>query len=129
MSEPDWRDAALCAEVDPDLHFPEKGGSILDAVQLCRSCAVREPCLRFALDNDERFGIWGGFSERTRRRMARAYRAGKSPADFIAEDDARFYARLDKSAEVAKAAAERKKARERAWSAAARAAVNQGEAA
>jgi WhiB family transcriptional regulator, redox-sensing transcriptional regulator len=68
-----WQDAALCAQVDGDLFFPEKGGSTRQAKQVCRSCEVRNPCLRFALEHDERFGIYGGMSERERRRLRRQF--------------------------------------------------------
>jgi WhiB family transcriptional regulator, redox-sensing transcriptional regulator len=64
-----WRDRALCAETDPDAFFPEKGGSSREAVKVCLGCEVRAECLEFALENDERFGIWGGLSENARRRM------------------------------------------------------------
>jgi WhiB family redox-sensing transcriptional regulator len=72
LDDPPWQAAGVCAGVDPDLWFPEKGGSTAQAKRLCRSCPVRSECLEFALDNDERFGIWGGLSERERRRLARA---------------------------------------------------------
>ena len=65
----DWKDAALCAETDPEAFFPEKGGSTREAKKVCTSCEVRVECLDFALANDERFGIWGGLSERERRRL------------------------------------------------------------
>lgn len=68
---PSWQDEALCAETDPEAFFPEKGGSSRDAKQVCRSCDVRMPCLEYALDNDIRYGIWGGMSERERRRLKR----------------------------------------------------------
>jgi WhiB family transcriptional regulator, redox-sensing transcriptional regulator len=64
-----WMDRALCAETDPEAFFPEKGGSTRDAKLVCRSCEVRAECLEYALANDERFGIWGGLSERERRRL------------------------------------------------------------
>lgn len=64
-----WQDAGLCAEVDPELFFPEKGGSVAYAKRVCRSCPVRPECLEYALENDERFGVWGGLSERERRRV------------------------------------------------------------
>jgi WhiB family transcriptional regulator, redox-sensing transcriptional regulator len=64
-----WRLEALCAETDPEAFFPEKGGSTREAKRVCTGCAVRAECLEFALDNDERFGIWGGLSERERRRL------------------------------------------------------------
>jgi WhiB family redox-sensing transcriptional regulator len=66
---PDWKDQALCAETDPEAFFPEKGGSTREAKKVCTSCEVRAECLDFALGNDERFGIWGGLSERERRRL------------------------------------------------------------
>ena len=66
-----WQDRALCAQTDPEAFFPEKGGSTREAKRVCRSCDVRTECLEFALENDERFGIWGGLSERERRRVKR----------------------------------------------------------
>ena len=66
-----WRLEALCAETDPEAFFPEKGGSTRDAKRVCTGCTVRAECLEFALANDERFGIWGGLSERERRRLRR----------------------------------------------------------
>ena len=67
--DPLWKDRALCAETDPEAFFPEKGGSPREAKRVCSSCEVRAECLDFALSNDERFGIWGGLSERERRRL------------------------------------------------------------
>ena len=67
-----WQDQALCAQTDPEAFFPEKGGSTREAKRICLSCDVRQECLEFALRNDERFGIWGGMSERERRRLRRA---------------------------------------------------------
>ncbi|WP_051171954.1 WhiB family transcriptional regulator [Microbacterium indicum] len=70
-----WQTDALCAQTDPEAFFPEKGGSTRDAKRICTSCSVREQCLEYALQNDERFGIWGGLSERERRRVKRAAQA------------------------------------------------------
>ncbi len=64
-----WQERALCAETDPESFFPEKGGSTREAKRVCLSCEVRAECLDYALKNDERFGIWGGLSERERRRL------------------------------------------------------------
>ena len=64
-----WQDQALCAQTDPEAFFPEKGGSTREAKRVCASCDVRSDCLEYALANDERFGIWGGMSERERRRL------------------------------------------------------------
>ncbi len=67
-----WQARALCAQTDPESFFPEKGGSTREAKRVCLTCEVRDECLEYALRNDERFGIWGGLSERERRRVRRA---------------------------------------------------------
>ncbi|MGI8686248.1 MAG: WhiB family transcriptional regulator [Acidimicrobiales bacterium] len=67
-----WQDQANCMGVDPDLFFPERGASTREAKEVCRGCVVRLDCLEYALDNAEKFGIWGGMSERERRRLRRA---------------------------------------------------------
>lgn len=64
-----WQERALCAQTDPEAFFPEKGGSTREAKRVCMSCEVRSECLEYALAKDERFGIWGGLSERERRRV------------------------------------------------------------
>ncbi|WP_136089519.1 WhiB family transcriptional regulator [Auritidibacter ignavus] len=64
-----WQADALCAQTDPEAFFPEKGGSTRDAKRVCAQCTVRQECLDYALAHDERFGIWGGMSERERRRL------------------------------------------------------------
>ncbi len=69
---PGWQDRALCAQTDPEAFFPEKGGSTREAKRICVGCEVKAECLDYALANDERFGIWGGLSERERRRVKRA---------------------------------------------------------
>jgi WhiB family redox-sensing transcriptional regulator len=68
---PDWQERALCAQTDPEAFFPEKGGSTREAKRICSGCEVRAECLEYALAQDERFGIWGGLSERERRRLRR----------------------------------------------------------
>ncbi len=68
--EPDWQENALCAQTDPEAFFPEKGGSTREAKRICAGCEVRAECLEYALSNDERFGIWGGLSERERSACA-----------------------------------------------------------
>ena len=69
--EQDWQERALCAQTDPEAFFPEKGGSTREAKRICSGCEVRAECLEYALAHDERFGIWGGLSERERRRLKR----------------------------------------------------------
>lgn len=68
---PEWMNDALCAQVDDDLFFPKKGGSVTDAKSVCAACPVRQQCLDYAVDNDEWFGIWGGLTERERRKVKR----------------------------------------------------------
>ena len=58
-----------CALRPTEAFFPEKGGSTREAKRVCLSCEVRAECLEYALGNDERFGIWGGLSERERRKL------------------------------------------------------------
>ena len=67
----EWMDQGLCAQTDPEAFFPEQGGSTSEAKAVCRSCEVRAECLDYALENDEHYGIWGGLSERERRRIKR----------------------------------------------------------
>jgi WhiB family redox-sensing transcriptional regulator len=74
-TEPNWRERALCAQTDPEAFYPEKGGSTRDAKRVCQSCEVRSQCLEFALAHDERFGSWGGMSERERRRLKKSLTA------------------------------------------------------
>jgi WhiB family redox-sensing transcriptional regulator len=68
----EWQDDALCTQTDPEIFFPDKSGSTVAAKTVCAACDVREQCLGYALENDERFGIWGGKSERERRKMNKA---------------------------------------------------------
>ena len=69
--DPPWVALALCAQTDPEVFFPEKGGTTQPAKNVCRACEVRSECLDQALRNDERFGVWGGLSERERRDLRR----------------------------------------------------------
>ncbi|MDP8970843.1 MAG: WhiB family transcriptional regulator [Actinomycetota bacterium] len=66
-----WAHKARCLMADPDTFFPEKGGSTREAKRICAGCEVRAECLEYALANEERFGIWGGLSERERRKLKR----------------------------------------------------------
>ncbi|HEX6208360.1 MAG TPA: WhiB family transcriptional regulator [Actinomycetota bacterium] len=66
-----WQERARCREFDPEIFFPEKGGSSREAKRICAQCEVRIECLKYALRHDERYGVWGGMSERERRRLKR----------------------------------------------------------
>jgi WhiB family redox-sensing transcriptional regulator len=67
-----WQSRANCLGVDPELFFPERGASTREAKEVCRGCVVRTECLEYALANGEKFGIWGGLSERERRKVRRS---------------------------------------------------------
>ncbi len=71
MLDTSWQEFSNCLGVDPDLFFPERGASTREAKEVCRGCVVKDDCLEFALANGEKFGIWGGMSERERRRIRR----------------------------------------------------------
>ena len=63
-----------CASVDPEIFFPERGTNGRDVVSaklVCNACHYKVPCLEWALKHPER-GIWGGTTERERRRMKRS---------------------------------------------------------
>ncbi len=66
-----WQSRALCAQTDPEAFYPEQGGSTREAKKVCLTCEVRDDCLESAQANDERFGVWGGLSERERRKLGR----------------------------------------------------------
>jgi WhiB family transcriptional regulator, redox-sensing transcriptional regulator len=68
-----WREDALCRQVGGDWWYPEKGGDKgAPAKQICAQCPVTAECLEWALENRERYGVWGGVSERERRRLLRS---------------------------------------------------------
>lgn len=68
---PSWTALAACAGTDPEAFFPEKGGSTREAKRVCAGCPVRVECLEYALATGQRFGVWGGMSERELRRERR----------------------------------------------------------
>jgi len=69
VTEENWMQFAQCRGIDPDFFFPERGVSTKDAKAVCAECPVKEHCLEYAIAGRERFGIWGGLSERERRRI------------------------------------------------------------
>ena len=66
-----WQERANCLGVDPDLFFPERGATTKEAKSVCGGCEVKNECLEYALRHGEKFGVWGGMSERERRRIRR----------------------------------------------------------
>ena len=71
-----WREHAACADKDPDMFFPGRGGATEPAKRVCAGCPIQAECLEHALTHREAFGIWAGTSERERRVMRRVYRKG-----------------------------------------------------
>jgi WhiB family redox-sensing transcriptional regulator len=68
---PVWQTQALCAQTGADFFFPEPGSSVREAKRICGMCEIRSACLEYALSNDERFGVWGGLSEKERLHLRR----------------------------------------------------------
>jgi WhiB family redox-sensing transcriptional regulator len=67
----DWRSHANCLGVNAELFFTDRGESTRDAKECCRGCDVRPECLAYALETRQKFGVWGGLSERERRHERR----------------------------------------------------------
>ncbi|MFI8826324.1 WhiB family transcriptional regulator [Streptomyces sp. NPDC053431] len=66
-----WQEDALCAQAGPEFFFPAPGSSTREAKLLCGACEGRVACLEYALTHDERFGVWGGLSEKERIKLKR----------------------------------------------------------
>lgn len=71
LEERPWAAFASCRGADPDLFFPGSEGDPNDALKICAGCPVRDACLEWALETRIRYGIWGGETERERRRLLR----------------------------------------------------------
>lgn len=90
VCHPSWRDRAACRGMGPSLFFPEAGGSTREAIAVCEACPVKEDCLREATGpQPERFGVWGGTSEATRRKM-RPRRPPGRPKVYLFNQNAPF---------------------------------------
>lgn len=74
MLQLQWASFAACKDTDPDLFFPTSGAGLTDAKRICASCSCRKACLEYALQRNEKHGVWGGTSERERRILRRARR-------------------------------------------------------
>jgi WhiB family transcriptional regulator, redox-sensing transcriptional regulator len=71
---PNWRDHAACRGIDPELFYPVTDEEAGTAKEICGRCPVRTACLEHALVARERDGVWGGATERERRRLIRQRR-------------------------------------------------------
>ncbi len=67
----DWMTAARCRDRDPEQFFVRGASQSRRAIRMCERCPVREECLDYAISNEIEFGIWGGTTERQRRRLVR----------------------------------------------------------
>ena len=72
-----WMAAGKCADMSPNTFFPSDGSGVEVAQKICADCPSKEPCLEYALTNRIDHGVWGGTSERQRRRILRARRLGR----------------------------------------------------
>jgi WhiB family redox-sensing transcriptional regulator len=71
VDERPWAALASCRRYDPDIFFPGSEESSAAALRVCRACPVMDDCREWALDARVRYGVWGGLTERERRRMLR----------------------------------------------------------
>lgn len=69
-----WRQHAACKGVEPDVFYPVSDEEAEIAKAICTVCSVRQTCLEYALTNREREGVWGGATEKERRRIVRQRR-------------------------------------------------------
>lgn len=75
---------ALCAQTDPEIFFPELGESSATARKVCWSCPVRRECLAYAIENNEPYGVWGGYASRARRALKWRHRRILEECDALA---------------------------------------------
>jgi WhiB family redox-sensing transcriptional regulator len=73
----DWLDRAKCRDMDPAIFFPSDGIGVQAAQRICVDCPVRSTCLEYALAERVDHGVWGGTSERERRRILRHRRLSR----------------------------------------------------
>jgi WhiB family redox-sensing transcriptional regulator len=69
-----WRELGACRGLDPTIFYPDEDDDSSDAKSVCAECRVRVTCLEFALSHREKQGVWGGATERERRRIIRQRR-------------------------------------------------------
>lgn len=74
QSEANWRDFARCRGIDPEVFYQSSDDDAVEAKAICALCPVREACLEHALTRREKHGVWGGLTERERRRVLRRRR-------------------------------------------------------
>ena len=70
----DWMKHGLCRQLAPSTFFPNDGAGVEMARRVCGDCPVQAPCLEYALAERIDHGVWGGASERERRRILKRRR-------------------------------------------------------
>lgn len=70
----EWMAHGLCRQIAPSTFFPSDGVGVEQARRICGTCPVQEPCLEYALAERIDHGVWGGASERERRRILKRRR-------------------------------------------------------
>ena len=69
-----WQAEGSCRGVDPEMFFPATDEEASAAIAICETCPVRLTCLAFALERNERYGVWGGLAEKERAKLSPAAR-------------------------------------------------------
>jgi WhiB family redox-sensing transcriptional regulator len=70
----EWRKLGACRGLDAAIFYPDDDDDALAAKDVCATCSVRAACLEHALSSREKAGVWGGATERERRRIIRQRR-------------------------------------------------------
>lgn len=78
MDNLDWMAQGLCATLPPSTFFPSDGVGVDEARKICAGCPVKDQCLDHALAQRIDHGVWGGCSERERRRILKRRRAERT---------------------------------------------------
>ncbi|MGH9019764.1 MAG: WhiB family transcriptional regulator [Acidimicrobiales bacterium] len=78
----EWMADGKCREYPAGVFFPRDGLGVIKAQRICATCPVADQCLEYAIDNHVDHGVWGGKSERERRRIARARRRSRATPDL-----------------------------------------------
>jgi WhiB family redox-sensing transcriptional regulator len=78
MGTEEWMSRGRCRDLSPTIFFPSDGIGVQEAQRICADCPVSDACLAYALDNHIDHGVWGGASERERRRILRRRRLSRT---------------------------------------------------
>lgn len=83
MLETSWMVQGRCRDLPPEVFFPSDGVGVEVARHYCADCPVKSQCLEYALENHIEHGVWGGASERERRRIARSRRGAPARTESV----------------------------------------------